>query len=319
MAEYKYTPADFKSDQEVRWCPGCGDHAILSAVQRALPEIADATDTPHNLFTFVSGIGCSSRFIYYMKTYGFHSVHGRANAVATGVKTANPRLSVWVTTGDGDSLAIGGNHFIHAIRRNVDLNCILFNNEIYGLTKGQYSPTTKLGKVTKTSPYGTIEKPFNPGELAIGAKATFFARTVDADVELTKSCLLAAARHQGMSVVECLVNCVIFNNKTHADFAGDKATRAERTIVLRHGEKMLFGANRDKGTHDAHERDTSLHLMLAAMKYPDMPVAVGVIREVEDTHVYDRKVAEQVAEIRNSNPIRCMDDLLHAGETWEIG
>ena len=343
MATYNYTPADFKSDQEVKWCPGCGDHAVLNAVQRAMPEIADALDTPHNRFVFISGIGCSSRFIYYMKTFGFHTIHGRANAVATGVKAANPDLSVWVCTGDGDSLAIGGNHFIHAIRRNVDLNCILFNNEIYGLTKGQYSPTTKLGKVTKTSPYGTIEKPFNPGELAIGAKATFFARTVDADVELTKSCLLAAARHQGMSVVECLVNCVIFNNKTHADFAGDKATRAERTIVLRHGEKMLFGANRDKGlvrengklkavtvgeegytiddvlTHDAHERDTSLHLMLAAMKYPDMPVAVGVIREVEDTHVYDRKVAEQVAEVRNSNPIRCMDDLLHAGETWEIG
>ena len=176
MADYKYTPADFKSDQEVRWCPGCGDHAILNAVQRALPEIADATDTPHNRFTFVSGIGCSSRFIYYMKTFGFHSVHGRANAVATGVKVANPELAVWVCTGDGDSLAIGGNHFIHAIRRNVDLNVILFNNEIYGLTKGQYSPTSKLGKITKTSPYGTVEKPFNPGELVIGAKGSFFAR-----------------------------------------------------------------------------------------------------------------------------------------------
>mgnify|MGYP001510901294 FL=1 len=247
MAEYKYTPADFKSDQEVRWCPGCGDHAILSAVQRALPEIADATDTPHNLFTFVSGIGCSSRFIYYMKTYGFHSVHGRANAVATGVKVANPRLSVWVTTGDGDSLAIGGNHFIHAIRRNVDLNVILFNNEIYGLTKGQYSPTSKLGKITKTSPYGTVEKPFNPGELVIGAKGTFFARSVDMEVQLSKECMVAAAMHKGMSVIEVLQNCVIFNDKTHAAFAADKATRAERTITLRHGGKMLFGANMEKG------------------------------------------------------------------------
>ena len=162
MAQYNYTPADFKSDQEVRWCPGCGDHAILNAVQRALPEIADATDTPHNLFTFISGIGCSSRFIYYMKTFGFHSVHGRANAVATGVKVANPRLNVWVTTGDGDSLAIGGNQFIPPLRRNVDLNVILFNNEIYGLTKGQYSPTSKLGKITKTSPYGTVEKAVQP-------------------------------------------------------------------------------------------------------------------------------------------------------------
>ena len=323
MADYKYTPADFKSDQEVRWCPGCGDHAILSAVQRALPEIADALDTPHNLFTFVSGIGCSSRFIYYMKTYGFHSVHGRANAVATGVKTANPRLSVWVTTGDGDSLAIGGNHFIHAIRRNVDLNVILFNNEIYGLTKGQYSPTSKLGKITKTSPYGTVEKPFNPGELVIGAKGTFFARTIDMEVALSKECMIAAARHTGMSVIEALQNCVIFNDKTHADFAADKATRAERTVTLRHGEKMLFGANNEKGivfenmklkvvtvgqdgytlddvlTHDAHERDTTLHSMLAAMKYPDYPVALGVIRSVEDDSVYDRAVEKQVEEVNS--------------------
>ena len=282
MADFKYTPADFKSDQEVRWCPGCGDHAILNAVQRALPEIADRTDTPHNLFTFVSGIGCSSRFIYYMKTFGFHSIHGRANAVATGVKVANPRLAVWVTTGDGDSLAIGGNHFIHAIRRNVDLNVVLFNNEIYGLTKGQYSPTSKLGKITKTSPYGTVEKPFNPGELVIGAKGTFFARSVDMEVNLSKECFVAAAMHKGMSVVEVLQNCVIFNDKTHAAYAGDKATRAEHTITLRHGEKMLFGANREKGlvfenmklkvvtvgqdgytlddilTHDAHEHDAAL-------------------------------------------------------------
>ena len=356
MADYKYTPADFKSDQEVRWCPGCGDHAILSAVQRALPEIADALDTPHNLFTFVSGIGCSSRFIYYMKTYGFHSVHGRANAVATGVKTANPRLSVWVTTGDGDSLAIGrdhpihptpdmpigGNHFIHAIRRNVDLNVILFNNEIYGLTKGQYSPTSKLGKITKTSPYGTVEKPFNPGELVIGAKGTFFARTIDMEVALSKECMIAAARHTGMSVIEALQNCVIFNDKTHANFAADKATRAERTVTLRHGEKMLFGANNEKGivfenmklkvvtvgqdgytlddvlTHDAHERDTTLHSMLAAMKYPDYPVALGVIRSVEDDAVYDRAVEKQVEEVKAASKIHCVDDLLRSGATWEV-
>ena len=247
MADYKYTPADFKSDQMVKWCPGCGDHAILNAVQRAMPEVADALDVPHNRFTFVSGIGCSSRFIYYMKTFGFHTIHGRASAVATGIKVANPGLCVWVCTGDGDSLAIGGNHFIHAIRRNIDLNVILFNNEIYGLTKGQYSPTTKLGKITKTSPYGTVEKPFNPGELVIGAKGTFFARTIDMEVALTKDCLVAAAKHKGMAVVEALVNCVIFNDKTHADFAGDKATRAERTITLRHGEKMLFGADKRKG------------------------------------------------------------------------
>lgn len=342
MADYKYTPADFKSDQEVRWCPGCGDHGILNAVQRALPEIADALDTPHNRFTFVSGIGCSSRFIYYMKTFGFHSVHGRAAAIATGVKTANPDLSVWVATGDGDSLAIGGNHFIHAIRRNVDLNLILFNNEIYGLTKGQYSPTSQLGKITKTSPYGTVEKPFNPGELVIGAKGTFFARSVDVEVMLTKECLIAAAKHPGMAVTEVLQNCVIFNDKTHALFAGDKATRAEHTITLRHGEKMIFGAQRNKGlvfenmklkvvtlgeegyteadvlTHDAHETDTTLHNMLAAMKYPDFPVALGVIRDVNDAVVYDQGVARQVEEVKASSKIRCMDDLLHSGNTWEV-
>jgi len=342
MATYNYTPADFKSDQEVRWCPGCGDHAILNAVQRALPEVADATDTPHNLFTFVSGIGCSSRFIYYMKTFGFHSVHGRANAIATGVKTANPALSVWVATGDGDSLAIGGNHFIHAIRRNIDLNVILFNNEIYGLTKGQYSPTSKLGKITKTSPYGTVEKPFNPGELVIGAKGSFFARSVDMEVMLTKECLVAAAKHKGMSVVEVLQNCVIFNDKTHALFAGDKATRAKHTITLRHGEKMLFGEKKEKGlvfenmklkvvtvgeegytlddvlTHDAHTPETTLHTMLAAMKYPDYPVAVGVIRDVEDPVVYDQGVQRQVEEVRAARKIACVDDLLRSGATWEV-
>ncbi len=336
MADYKYTPADFKSDQEVRWCPGCGDHAILNAVQRALPEIADATDTPHNRFTFVSGIGCSSRFIYYMKTFGFHSVHGRANAVATGVKVANPELAVWVCTGDGDSLAIGGNHFIHAIRRNVDLNVILFNNEIYGLTKGQYSPTSKLGKITKTSPYGTVEKPFNPGELVIGAKGSFFARSVDMEVALSKDCFISAAKHAGMSVVEILQNCVIFNDKTHASFAADKATRAEHTITLRHGEKMLFGAQNEKGLvfenmklkvvtvgqdvliHDAHECDTTLHSMLAAMKYPDYPVALGVIRDVDDPVVYDAAVVRQVEEVKASSNIHCVDDLLRSGATWEI-
>ena len=342
MAEYKYTPADFKSDQLVKWCPGCGDHAILNAVQRAMPEVADALDIPHHKFTYVSGIGCSSRFIYYMKTFGFHTIHGRANAVATGIKVANPDLSVWVCSGDGDSLAIGGNHFIHAIRRNIDLNMILFNNEIYGLTKGQYSPTTKLGKITKTSPYGTVEKPFNPGELVIGAKGTFFARTIDAEVMLTKDCLVAAAKHKGMAVVEALVNCVIFNDKTHASFAGDKAPRAENTITLRHGEKMLFGKDNQKGlvfedmrlkvvtigedgyttddilTHDAHTEDTTMHAMLAAMKWPEYPVAVGIIRDVADSNIYDVKVEEQVAQVKANAKIHSMDELLHSGETWEI-
>ncbi|MBR5846113.1 MAG: 2-oxoacid:ferredoxin oxidoreductase subunit beta [Rikenellaceae bacterium] len=342
MCTYKYTAADFKSDQEVKWCAGCGDHAILNSVLKALPEVAEKQNIPHQMFTVISGIGCSSRFPYYVRSYGMHTIHGRANAIATGVKTANPDLSVWVATGDGDSLAIGGNHFIHAIRRNVNLNVVLFNNEIYGLTKGQYSPTSKLGKITKTSPYGTVEKPFNPGELVIGAKGTFFARSVDAEMELTKNCLVEGAAHEGFSIVEVLQNCVIFNDKTHALFAGDKATRAENTIVLKHGEKMLFGSQKNKGlmldgmklkvvtlgengvteddilTHDAHEKDTTLHVMLAAMKYPEYPVALGVIRSVEDDAVYDKKVAEQVEQVKADSKIKCMDDLLHSGATWEI-
>jgi 2-oxoglutarate ferredoxin oxidoreductase subunit beta len=277
-----------------------------------------------------------------MPTYGFHTIHGRAVAIATGVKVANPKLSVWVCTGDGDSLAIGGNHFIHALRRNVDLNIVLFNNEIYGLTKGQYSPTSKLGLVTKTSPYGTVEHPFNPGELAIGARGTFFARTVDADVVLTQQMLVAAARHQGTSVVETLVNCMIFNNKTHASFAADRATRAEHTITLQHGQKMLFGAERNKGlvldglklkvveigkdgyteedilTHDAHCEDPTLHYMLASMKYPDYPVALGVIRDVTGEPVYDREVARQVEEVGATAKIHNLDELLNSGETWSV-
>ena len=342
MADYKYTPESFKSDQQVKWCAGCGDHAVLNSVQRALPEVADALDKPHEKFVFVSGIGCSSRFIYYMRTFGFHTIHGRAAAVATGIKVANPDLSVWVCTGDGDSLAIGGNHFIHALRRNIDLNIILFNNEIYGLTKGQYSPTTKLGTVTKTSPYGTVEHPFNPGELAIGAKGTFFARTVDAEVMLTKELLKEAALHKGTSVVEALVNCMIFNNKTHASFAADKATRAKNTITLRHGETMLFGENNEKGlvleglklkvvtvgedgytiddilTHDAHCQDTTLHGMLAAMKFPEYPVALGVIRSVDEPCIYDNEVEKQVEAVKATAKIHTMDDLLNSGETWEI-
>ena len=342
MCTYKYTAADFKSDQEVKWCAGCGDHAILNSVLKALPEVAEKQNIPHKMFTVISGIGCSSRFPYYVRSYGMHTIHGRANAIATGVKTANPDLSVWVATGDGDSLAIGGNHFIHAIRRNVNLNVVLFNNEIYGLTKGQYSPTSKLGKITKTSPYGTVEKPFNPGELVIGAKGTFFARSIDAEMELTKNCLVEGAAHEGFSIVEVLQNCVIFNDKTHALFAGDKATRAENTITLKHGEKMLFGSQKNKGlmldgmklkvvtvgengvteddilTHDAHEKDTTLHVMLAAMKYPDYPVALGVIRSVEDDAVYDKKVAEQVEQVKADSKIKCMDDLLRRGATWEI-
>lgn len=339
--QYIYIPQDFKSDQEVKWCPGCGDHAILNSVLKALPEVASTLKYRHERFTFVSGIGCSSRFPYYMNTFGFHGIHGRAAALATGVKVANPKLTVWVTTGDGDSLAIGGNHFIHAVRRNIDINILLFNNEIYGLTKGQYSPTSKLGKVTKTSPFGTIEHPFNPGEVVLGARGTFFARSIDMELDLTKNCLVEAAKHDGTSVVEILQNCVIFNDKTFADFALDKQSREENTIVLKHGEKMVFGKNRDKGlvqlgmklmvvrigeggvtiddimTHNAYEPNPGIHMMLVNMRYPNYPVAMGVIRNVAD-HTYDDEVCVQVENVKKKSTITCVDDLLRSGETWEI-
>ncbi len=340
MADYKYTPADFKSDQEVRWCPGCGDHAILNAVQRALPEIADQTDTPHNLFTFISGIGCSSRFIYYMKTFGFHSVHGRANAIATGVKTANPRLNVWVTSGDGDSLAIGGNHFIHAVRRNIDINIILFNNKIYGLTKGQYSPTSDRGFVSKSSPYGTTEDPFIPAELVFGARGNFFARSIDVELETSRDVMIAAARHKGTSVVEILQNCMIFNNGIHSEIT-DREVRADRTILLRHGEKMIFGKDKDKGlvrdgfllkavtigqdgytlddvlVHDAHTPSNFLHQQLAMMDGHTLPLALGVIRDVAAPS-YEEGVSEQVAEVRAKKGFTCLRDMILAGNTWEV-
>jgi len=335
-----YTPQDFKSDQEVRWCPGCGDHAILSAVQKALPEVSKQLKYNIERYVFVSGIGCSSRFPYYVNTYGFHGIHGRASAIATGVKVANPTLSVWQITGDGDALAIGGNHFIHAIRRNIDVNILLFNNQIYGLTKGQYSPTSPLGKITKTSPFGTVEHPFRPGELVIGAQGKFFARTLDVDVKLTSEIMVEAAKHDGTSVVEILQNCVIFNDGAY-DFISSKETRDDRVIVLRHGEKMIFGKNRDKGlvlsglslkvvtigqggftmddilVHDAYNPNPGVHMMLANMEFPEYPIALGVIRNVKDS-TYDDNVRDQVLEVMKDAKIKCVDDLLNSGETWEV-
>ncbi|NMB37339.1 MAG: 2-oxoacid:ferredoxin oxidoreductase subunit beta, partial [Bacteroidales bacterium] len=283
-----YTAQDFKSNQEVRWCPGCGDHAVLASIHRALPEVCEALGYTKERIVFVSGIGCSSRLPYYMDTFGFHGIHGRATAISTGMKVANPKLSIWQATGDGDALAIGGNHFIHAIRRNIDINIILFNNQIYGLTKGQYSPTSRLGMITRTSPYGTVENPFNPGALALGAGATFFARSLDSEVKLSQDLLVAAAKHDGTSVVEMLVNCVIFNDGAHATIS-DREHRADRTIILRHGEPMIFGKNKDKGlilrdknlevvtigkdgigvddllVHDAHCENVSIHNLLVNM------------------------------------------------------
>lgn len=316
----KLSPKDFKSDQEVRWCPGCGDHAILNAIQRALAEL----DYDREDYVFVSGIGCSSRFPYYMNTYGFHGIHGRASAIATGTKVANPRLSVWQITGDGDALAIGGNHFIHAVRRNIDINIVLFNNEIYGLTKGQYSPTSKMGAVTKTSPYGTVENPFHPGELVIGAQGKFFARSVDNNIQLSQEIFFEAARSEGTSVIEILQNCVIFNDKTHAEIT-DKAHKDDRQIILKHGEPMIFGKDRDKGlvldglklkvvkigengitekdilVHNATENNPGIHLMLANMRYPNYPVALGVIRNVT-APTYEKAVETQIEKVKKSSP-----------------
>ena len=333
--ELKYIPKDYKSDQSVRWCPGCGDHAVLNCLHKAMAEVGVA---PHQT-AVISGIGCSSRLPYYMNTYGFHTIHGRGAAIATGVKTARPDLSVWLITGDGDCLAIGGNHFIHAVRRNIDLNIVLFNNEIYGLTKGQYSPTSERGYVSKSSPYGTVEDPFIPAELALGARGNFFARSIDVDLKNTTEILATAANHKGASVVEVLVNCVIFNDGTHKQIT-DKANRAERTIFLRHGEKMLFGENNEKGlvldglklkavtlnqdgytldnilTHDAHTPENTMHLLLAMMG-GELPVALGVIREVKAA-VYDQEVAKQIATVQANKPIRKLQDFLMSGEIWEI-
>jgi 2-oxoglutarate ferredoxin oxidoreductase subunit beta len=332
----QYTAKDFKSDQEVRWCPGCGDHAVLSSVQKALTELG----IPKEKFAFISGIGCSSRFPYYMNTYGFHSIHGRASAIASGVKTANPELSVWQITGDGDALAIGGNHFIHVIRRNIDINILLFNNEIYGLTKGQYSPTSTKGLVTKTSPFGTVEEPFSVGELVIGARGKFFARTIDTNVALSTRIYIEAAKHKGTSVIEVLQNCVIFNDGIH-DVVADKEVREDRTIVLKHGAPMIFGKGNNKGlildglklkvvtigengiteknllVHDATESNPGIQYMLANMKYPEYPVALGVIRAVE-APTYEVSVEEQIKGIQKTARIKNMDDLLHSGSVWDV-
>ncbi len=333
-----YTPKDYKSENNVRWCPGCGDHAILNNLHKAMAEIG----TPTENIAVISGIGCSSRLPYYMNTYGFHSIHGRAAAIATGVKVANPQLSVWMITGDGDSLAIGGNHFIHTIRRNVDLNIILFNNKIYGLTKGQYSPTSDRGFVSKTSPFGTVEDPFHPAELCFGARGKFFGRGIDVDLKNLPDLFIEAEKHKGTSVIEVLQNCVIFNNGIHKNIT-DKEYRAERTILLKQGEKMIFGTENNKGivldgwnlkavtigkdgytmedvlTHDATTQDSTLHLKLAMMGYDDdMPMALGVIRNVEGP-TYDGAYQAQMEEVQTKAPKQSFTDfLLKSKNVWEI-
>ena len=336
MIDLKYTVKDFKSENEVRWCPGCGDFAIMNAIQRTMAGMG----VPREKFAVISGIGCSSRFPYYMSTFGFHTIHGRAAAVASGVKIANPDLSVWVITGDGDSMAIGGNHFIHLIRRNIDINLILFNNRIYGLTKGQYSPTSERGFKTKTSPFGTVEDPFIPGQLVIGAGGTFFARSIDGNMKLSQAVFESAEKHKGTSIVEVLQNCVIYNNGIHNAIT-DRAHSADRQLILEHGKPMLFGTKNQKGlvfekgklkvavvgengvtiddilVHDATDEDPILHMALINMQLPDFPVAFGVIRSVPAL-VYNTEMDAQIKQVQQNRKITCVDDLLNSGNIWEV-
>ena len=327
---------DFKSDQPVRWCAGCGDHAVLNSLHKAMAALG----VPPHKTAVISGIGCSSRLPYYMNTYGFHTIHGRAAAVATGFKVANPDMTVWQISGDGDGLAIGGNHFIHAVRRNVDINMLLLNNKIYGLTKGQYSPTSDRGFVSKSSPYGTTEDPFIPAELVFGARGNFFARTIDVDLATSQEVMLAAAQHKGASVVEVLQNCMIFDNGIHSEIT-DKDKRADRTIHLRHGEKMIFGKEGNRGlvrdgfllkaveigkdgytiddvlVHDAHTPSNFLHQQLAMMDGKELPLAIGVIRDVE-APTYDAEVNRQVEEVRARKGFTALRDMILAGDTWTV-
>ncbi len=324
---------DFKTDQEVRWCPGCGDYAILAAVQSFMPELGIKRENT----VFVSGIGCSSRFPYYMNTYGFHSIHGRAPAIATGLASARQDLSVWVVTGDGDSLSIGGNHLIHALRRNVNIKILLFNNRIYGLTKGQYSPTSELGKVTKSSPMGSLDHPFNPISLAVGAEGAFVARTLDSDRQHLQSVLRQAAEHKGAALVEIYQNCNIFNDGAYEPLK-DADQRDDVTIRLEHGQPIVFGKDRDKAliqdgfgfkvgspsdpgvvVHDAQNPDPSLAFALSRLDQPAFThVPIGVFRSAPRPS-YDSLLNVQVEEAKDRQGRGDLAALLRSGDTWQIG
>ncbi len=319
---------DYKISDPIKWCAGCGNYAILSAVRGALAESGVKKED----VVFVSGIGCSSRFPYYINTYGFHGLHGRGAVIASGIKVANPKLDVWHITGDGDSMAIGGNHYIHLVRRNIDMNVLIFNNKIYGLTKGQYSPTTPRGSVTKTSPDGTIENPFKPGELTMGAQGTFFARVVDTEPKRMLEVFSEATKHKGTSVVEILQNCVIFNNRIHSKITG-KDVRDDHQIFLHHGKPMIFGKDNDKGiilensrlkvvkigengitekdllVHDAYDPDDTTHYMLVRMTLPEFPVATGVIRSVVN-ETYNDALDAQMKTAKEYSKIKSVDDLI---------
>ena len=331
--EKKYTFKDFASNQEVRWCPGCDDYVILRSMQKALPEM----NVKKEDVVFISGIGCSSRFPYYMDTYGMHGIHGRAPGIASGVKLANPDLSVWIITGDGDAMAIGGNHFIHVLRRNLDLNILLFNNEIYGLTKGQFSPTSLVGQKTKSSPYGNIQQPFSPGELAIGAQARFFARIGGNNPKDMSKLFIEAHNFKGTSLIEVLQNCVIFNDGCFTNVT-DKAVKEDKQIYLEHGEPMIFGKEKNKGLvlnglklevvtigengvseediliHDATLKDPTLHQMLVRLEYP---IATGVIRRVEDVTLEER-MDDLHKQVKANSNFKRTNDLFFSGETYEV-
>jgi 2-oxoglutarate/2-oxoacid ferredoxin oxidoreductase subunit beta len=327
------TAKDFKTDQEVRWCPGCGDYAILAAMQSFLPQLG----LPRERLVFISGIGCAARFPYYVEAYGVHSIHGRAAPIATGLAASRPDLSVWVVTGDGDALSIGGNHLLHALRRNVNIKILLFNNEVYGLTKGQYSPTSPLGQVTGPTPMGSIDWPLNPVSVALAAEATFVARSIDTDRAHLTETLQAASRHKGTAFVEILQNCNVYNDGAFDHVRAQKENR----IVLEHGAPLRFGAEGEKGVrlgadgsaeivdvpdageeallvHDAHAADPTIAFALGRLGYPRPgPRPIGVLRDVERP-VYDELMAEQLDSARSRQGEGDLAALLHAGDTWEI-
>ncbi len=334
-APKKLSPNDFASSQDVRWCPGCGDYAILAQMKKVLSTLA----IPREKLVFISGIGCSSRFPYYMNTYGMHTIHGRAPAVATGLKSVRPDLSVWVITGDGDALSIGGNHLIHALRRNLDINIVLFNNRIYGLTKGQYSPTSPLNKVTKSTPLGSIDNPLNIISVAIGCEASFVARTVDVNQKHLGMVLERAAAHRGASFVEVYQNCIVFYDGAF-DYASDRQLRNETILELEHGKPLRFGKNREKGirltgltpevvtlgdgvteddllVHDEAAEEPNLAYLLSRMRYPEFPEPIGIFRAV-DRPKYDERLNAQLTQARESQGEGDLDTLFRTGDTWQV-